>query len=215
MEHSIRIHGPHFALRPIGLEDAALIVELRADTERSRYMHAIDQDLATQVAFLQAYLARPNDYYFVVESRTESKPEGLISLYNIDPVEQRGEAGRWILRPNSLAAVESAWLIYRVAIEQLELREVFCLTLADNQRVVSFHDSCGLRTPRSSPARCANSDVWHDRVEHALTRERWPAVNKRVTSTLLCDVTVVEWDSGVWPTHGCRIGVVLSTISAA
>ncbi len=186
MEHSIRIHGPHFALRPIGLEDAALIVELRADTERSRYMHAIDQDLATQVAFLQAYLARPNDYYFVVESRTECKPEGLISLYNIDPAEQRGEAGRWILRPNSLAAVESAWLIYRVAIEQLELREVFCLTLADNQRVVSFHDSCGLERRGVRPSDVQIQDVWHDRVEHALTRERWPAVNEKLQRLARC-----------------------------
>lgn len=186
MEHSIRIHGPHFALRPIALDDAALIVELRTDTERSRFMHAIAPDVAAQTAFLQAYLARLNDYYFVVESRQAGTPEGLISLYNIDPAEQRGEAGRWILRPNSLAAVESVWLAYRVAIEQLALREVFCLTLADNQRVVSFHESCGLERRGLRPRDVQIHDQWHDRIEHVLTRERWPAVSRKLERLASC-----------------------------
>ena len=176
MGHDIHVSGHAFALRPIRLGDAALVVELRADGDRTRYLNSITQTVAAQEAYLAEYLTRENDYYFVIEDRTTGRAEGLIGLYNVDPPAHRGEAGRWILLPASPAAVESALLIYRVAFERLQLDEVLCLTTTDNTRVISFHDSCGLERRRVRPRDVQIGERWCDRQEHVLTRERWPAV---------------------------------------
>jgi RimJ/RimL family protein N-acetyltransferase len=178
MRHDIRLSGHAFGLRPIELDDAGLIVELRGDAKRTRYLHRVGLDVATQAEYLKRYLEREGDYYFVVErlGGQTNRAEGLISLYDLEPEAGRAQWGRWILRDGSLAAVESAWLIYRVAFEQLELNEVYCRTLSDNTEVLSFHDRAGSARSRRLEAFIEIDGRAHDAVEHALTRERWPQV---------------------------------------
>lgn len=185
MDHDIHIMGHHFALRPVHIGDAALIVELRSDPLRTRYLQPIAIEVAAQEAFLREYLARADDYYFVVEDRQTQRAEGLVGLYGFDG-QGRAEAGRWVLRPASLAAVESAWLVYRVAFERLGLREIVCLTLAENTHVLSFHDSSGLERRGVRPRDVQIGEIWHDRVEHVLTLQRWPAVGEKLSRLAQC-----------------------------
>jgi RimJ/RimL family protein N-acetyltransferase len=84
------------------------------------------------------------------------------------------------LRRGSLAAAESALLIYRAAFDLLNLRTVYCVTVADNQAVLSFHDSCGLQRVELLRARFTLADGVHDGVKHACTREDWPALRARL-----------------------------------
>ncbi|MFL5339445.1 MAG: GNAT family N-acetyltransferase [Gemmataceae bacterium] len=186
MGHDIHLAGHAFALRPIRLSDAALVVELRADADRTRHLNSITQTVTAQEAYLAAYLTRENDYYFVIEDRATGRAEGLIGLYGVDPQAGRGEAGRWILRHGSLAAVESALLIYRVAFERLQLDEVLCLTTTDNTRVVSFHDSCGLERRNVRPRDVQIGERWCDRQEHVLTRQHWPTVAAKLDRLAQC-----------------------------
>src|ERR1700733_7831815 len=124
MRHDLTVEGFAFRLRPIGDRDASLVLELRGDAKRNRFLHPIPPRLDDQLAWLARYYERPGDYYFVVERRDSGAAEGVISIYDIDPLGESGEWGRWILKPGSLAAVESAWLIYRCAFEQLGLQRV-------------------------------------------------------------------------------------------
>jgi RimJ/RimL family protein N-acetyltransferase len=178
MRHDIGLTGHAFALRPIELDDAGLIVELRGDAERTRFLHPIPLDVARQAEFLERYFAREGDYYFVVEriGGEANRPEGLVSIYNLEPDVGRAEWGRWILRDGSLAAVESAWLIYRVAFERLGLNEVYCLTLIDSSEVLSFHDRAGLARARHLEGVVEIDGLPRDAIEHVLTREQWPQV---------------------------------------
>jgi RimJ/RimL family protein N-acetyltransferase len=180
MRHDLILAGPAFRLRPITDADALLVLELRSDTRRNHYLHPIPPHLDEQLAWFARYYERPGDYYFVVERQDSGAAEGVISLYDVAPQGDYGEWGRWILRPGSLAAVESAWLIYRCAFEQLGLKRVFCRTVAENVLVISFHDSCGITAKRLLPGHFNLGGKPADAVEHEVTRETWTAINPRL-----------------------------------
>lgn len=180
MRHNVSMDGPAFRLRPITDADAPLVQELRNDPNLNRYLHASPLRLVDQLAWLGGYYERSRDYYFVVERQESGAAEGVISLYNIDLQDNCGEWGRWILRPGSLAAVESAWLIYRCAFEQLGLERVFCRTVADNAAVVSFHDSCGITAKRLLPGQFNFDGKPRDAVEHQVTRQAWGEIGPRL-----------------------------------
>jgi RimJ/RimL family protein N-acetyltransferase len=180
MRHEITIEGFSFRLRPITNADAAFIIELRTDPEHNRYLHAISNRIDDQEAWLASYYDRTGDYYFVIERLDSGAAEGAISIYNIDPQSNTGEWGRWILKPGSLAAIESALLIYRVAFEAIGLNSVYCLTVADNAKVVSFHDSCGIVQRQMLPQHFEICGQRLDAVEHRVTRTNWPEIAQRL-----------------------------------
>ena len=170
------MEGYAFRLRPITDADAGLVVELRSDPELNRYLHASSNRIEDQLAWLASYYAREGDYYFVIERRSNSMPEGVIALYDIDAAINSGEWGRWILKPGSLAAVESAYLIYRTAFELLGLGSVYCRTVADNGKVVSFHDSCGITDRRLLPQHFELGGRRYDAVEHRVDKTSWISI---------------------------------------
>lgn len=172
--------GLAFRLRPIADADAPLVLELRGNAMRNRHIHAISQIIEDQLAWFARYYERPGDYYFVVERLDTGIPEGVISIYDIDSKAACGEWGRWIVKPGSLAAAESAWLIYRCAFEQLGLGRVYCRTVADNQPVVSFHDSCGITDRRLLPSQFEICGRHVDAVEHQVTRQAWNIIGPRL-----------------------------------
>jgi RimJ/RimL family protein N-acetyltransferase len=181
MRHDIRLAGRVYGLRPVELDDAEFIVALRTcDPQRVRYLHSIPPDTEQQRRWLQSYFERQNDYYFVVENCDSRSRHGLVGIYNIDPVVQTGEWGRWILRPGSFAAVESALLVYEVVFQYLQLRSIYCITIADNLPVVSFHDSCGLTRAAMLPRHFELAGVTYDAVKQVCMRENWPIVRSRL-----------------------------------
>src|ERR1039457_4516855 len=72
--------------------------------------------------------------------------------------------GRWILRRGSLAAAESALLVYTIAFEDLALDRVYCRTVSANRAVVSFHRDGTLDPPPRVARRCRKRAAGlHDR----------------------------------------------------
>lgn len=181
MRHDLHLAGRVYGLRPVELDDAEFIVALRtSDPERVRSLHPIPPDPEQQRRWLRSYFERQNDYYFVVENRDNRDRHGLVGIYNIDPILRAGEWGRWILRAGSFAAVESALLVYRVAFEYLQLRSIYCITVADNLPVVSFHDSCGLARAAFLPRHFELAGVTYDGVKQVCNAENWPIVRSRL-----------------------------------
>jgi RimJ/RimL family protein N-acetyltransferase len=178
MHHNYFLSGAAFGLRPVNNEDAGFIRDLRCDPSLSTFLHATSNSVKDQLDWLSNYYLRPNDYYFIVERLDSCTPEGLISLYEIDLNNpKQGEWGRWILKPGSLAAVESAALIYKFGFEILDLDSVYCRTVAINERVVSFHDSCGILDRRILKNYFQfNFESVEDAVEHRVSKEAWPEI---------------------------------------
>jgi len=75
-----------------------------------------------------------------------------------------------------MAALESAVLIYRVAFDLLGLAMVWARTAVTNEKVVYFHDACGLERHAVSPSFLKLRDGAVDAVEHRITREHWERI---------------------------------------
>ena len=180
MNHNISLVGFSYRLRPVTVHDASLIFNLRTDERRGRFLNPIRGDVFSQVRWLEDYLERPDDYYFVIENSLDGRAEGLISIYDIR--QSVGEWGRWIVETGSSCAIESAMLIYRIAFTELALDSVYCRTLIDNERVVSFHDSCGLTRRRQLDDYVNINGQSHSAMEHELSRENWVVIDKRLSS---------------------------------
>ena len=179
MRHSIHMAGHAFRLRPIELADAPLIISLRSDADRTRYLHGVPLDVAAQEEYLNNYFSRPGDYYFVIQRLPAGGggAEGLIGIYDVDTKLRCGSWGRWIVEPRSSAAIESAWLIYRIGFERLSLDQMYTHTLVENASVLSFHDRAGLIRRRRLDGYYELGGERCDAIEHVLTRDRWPATS--------------------------------------
>jgi RimJ/RimL family protein N-acetyltransferase len=184
VRHSLTIEGPAFRLRPVRIEDAEFIVQLRSDPERCRYLHRTPAGTSAQEKWLNTYFERRGDYYFLVENRATRLPEGTAGIYNAgwsidgstDRLQRDAEWGRWVLRRGSLAALESACLVYRVGFEMLDLDSVYCRTIIENASALAFHDSFGLERGRVLPGYLERDGRRLDAMECRLTRARWMAL---------------------------------------
>ena len=177
MRHDLQLTGHAFRLRPVDETDAEFIVDLR---ERSgKFLHRGARSTNEQLTWLARYFERAGDYYFVVETADRRRREGLVGLYDLDPKNRTAEWGRWVLEPGSNAALESALLIYRCAFIELALEGVRCRTLAENERVVAFHDNCGLeRGP--APIWIEHDGERRPAIVHTLLRDGWPHLMARL-----------------------------------
>ena len=173
--HTLSRRGERFGLRPVADKDSDFLHGLRIDPELSRYIHPTPLDPGAQRAWLAEYYERPNDYYFCVIDEVTGTREGAISLYNVDPRAGTAEMGRWIIRRGSLAAAESALLVYTIGFEDLALDRVYNRTVSANQAVISFHRSCGLRI--TDEARWVTlAGVTYRMTEQSVDRADWPEV---------------------------------------
>ena len=178
MRHDVALEGFAFRLRPVEVGDAAGIVELRRDPDRSRFIHETPPSVEAQVRWLEDYFGRDGDYYWAVERLSDGRTEGFLGLYDVDG--DRAEWGRWVLRPGSLAAAESAWLVHEAGFGRLGLDTLITRTLADNQPVVSFHARYGAETVGTLPGYARIGDVVHDAVEACMTRAQWATAGPRL-----------------------------------
>ena len=171
MRHDLLLEGPAFRLRPVESRDAGTILDLRGDPARSRYINATTPSVEAQLEWLAAYFERSGDYYWAVERRDDGAVEGFVGVYDVTG--DSAEWGRWVLRPGSLAAPESAWLVHEAGFGLLRLRSLVSRTLAENRPVVEFHSRYGAEVVRTIPGYACIGDATHDAVEARVTAELW------------------------------------------
>jgi RimJ/RimL family protein N-acetyltransferase len=184
MRHDARLTCVRYRVRPVTLEDAAFIVELRSDPQLNRFLHEISPRVEDQVAWIRRYLERPNDYYFIVEEASSGESQGTIGLYDVAEDASGAEWGRWILKRGSMAAVESAWLIYELAFAKLGLASVSCRTLVDNGQVVSFHENFGARRVGLLEQYFLVRGERKSAIEHRITSTEWRELRAKHYATL-------------------------------
>jgi RimJ/RimL family protein N-acetyltransferase len=185
MRHNFEIKGVRFRLRPVAISDVNFILELRCNPVLSKFLHKTSSDIQLQINWIEEYFNRAGDYYFIVEDIINFSQVGLIALYDIDESRENGEWGRWIIKPESFAAIECAWLIYEFAFEELMKKKVCCRTVALNEPVVSFHDSCGIASKKvlKSYFQIGGKEV--DAIEHSLTSAEWRLIGPRIKNTAI------------------------------
>jgi RimJ/RimL family protein N-acetyltransferase len=180
MRHDIALAGIGVELRPVEMSDAEAIVRLRSETAHTKYLHAVSPDVSLQREWLGRYFEREGDWYFKVVRKRDGSTEGFVGIYDWRSEGERATAewGRWVLREGSLAATESALLLYRVAFHRLGLHATYCRTVAQNSQVVSFHDRCGASGRREVERVFELRGKWYSAVEHTFDRSCLEAIER-------------------------------------
>lgn len=184
MRHDIRLTCVRYRLRPVTLGDAAFIVALRTDPLLGRYLHETSSRVEDQVAWLERYFERPDDYYFIVEDAKSGEPHGAIGINEIAKHNAGAQWGRWVLKRASMAAVESVWLICEVGFSKLQLASISSRTLVENPRVISFHDSFGATRVGVLEGHFMVRGEAKSAMEHRITAAEWPVLRARHYSTI-------------------------------
>lgn len=153
-----RIAGHHLAFRNAEVADAAFIVALRTDPEKSKYLSATSPDVARQVAWLENYAADNSQIYFIICERS-GPPIGTVRIYDC-----HGDSfcwGSWILADGvgASASIESVLIIYHFAL-QLGFRASHFEVRPENRSVLRFHERFGATRVQES------GDSIHYRIEH-------------------------------------------------
>lgn len=170
-----KLIGINYILRPVSIEDAQFIIDTRLeDAERNKYINKISSSVLDQENWINSYLVKENDFYFVVKNKHTGKDEGLIGLYDAD--ENTAEWGRWVIRKGSLAALESVYLLFKFAFETLGLNTVYCRTISENRSVVSFHDSIHEIRRRVIPNFFEANKQQFDAVEHFVSKQHFKEI---------------------------------------
>ena len=172
------IQGQHAWLRPLAENDATFLFELRNDAELTRFVNDGPRTLEQQQGWMRSYFGRDNDLNYVVISQSSGTPVGTVALYDIDGADRHAEQGRWLVRQDSLAAVEADFLLNRHAFETFGLHLVHFSVCALNAKVLRYHIRCGARWIKSAPAYFQKQGVPYDSELFELSREAFQQVKK-------------------------------------
>ncbi len=162
------MQGKTLSFRNATVHDAAVILALRTDAEKSRYLSPVSGELAAQVAWLQRYAQQDDQAYSVIEH--QNQPIGTVRLY--DAQAHSFCRGSWVLSGNrpSHAAMESALMVYAYAVDHLGFATAHFDVRKGNKRVWRFHERFGA-------VKTAETDIDHfyqmDNQAIATARKRY------------------------------------------
>jgi len=141
LRKAAQVQGKTLRFRDARVDDAAFILSLRTDAEKSRYLSAVSGELSDQQAWLQRYAQADDQAYFIIEFQDE--PIGTVRLY--DPQGDSFCWGSWILKASrpSHAAMESALMVYAYALDHLGFAGAHFDVRKGNERVWQFHERFG------------------------------------------------------------------------
>ena len=197
MNHSIVAEGYGIRIRPVRVDDAGFIVWLRNLEHAKGMVGDTDMDISSQEKWLKTYLKRNGDYYFVIET-TCGIPVGTFGFYNL--TEECAEIGRWIVWPESSAAVPSILMGIDVATQRLCVHTLELKVVTTNERAIKIYRWIGFRETRiESAAQIINGnsvDMMHMEMEE----EEWEIGRKRLMPVaLMLEVQVRKWEQSSMP----------------
>lgn len=143
LRKAARLVGKTLIFRNATIDDAAFILSLRTDAEKSRYLSAVSGELAAQQDWLARYAQKDDQAYFIIEY--QGAPIGTVRLY--DPQGESFCWGSWILHSSrpSQAAMESALMVYAYAVDHLGFTAAHFDVRKGNERVWQFHERFGAK----------------------------------------------------------------------
>ena len=143
------LEGRYVSLRTAEESDAEFILSLRLDPKLSRFLKKTDPNVEKQRDWIRSKIAQEGDYHMIVEDTGKGEPVGVIAIYDIrDGV---FEIGRWIIEPGKpvSVAIESFYLAYRLAFDELGLQVTESKVRLDNRTVLEFHQRYGAELMKS------------------------------------------------------------------
>lgn len=136
------LSGKFVNLREVTVEDAAFILDLRTDPQKAKFIHATEGGLVAQEEYIRHYLAKEDEWYFIVESKVH-EPLGTLRIYDVQP--PRFTDGSWLMKDGAepQESLEGHWLLMRYAFEVLGFDEDLFDVRKGNANVIRYHKMRG------------------------------------------------------------------------
>ena len=159
-------------LRPVSIDDAEFILELRNMPHVKGKMGDLKISLDEEEAWLKDNIKNPYDYFFIVESVSAVRL-GTISVYNIDFEHHTAEIGRLVMAPGVCSVLPASILRNDFAFYTLELDTLTACVVSTNKTVLSYNEKLGAEITHIARNEriIASSPV--DMVYLKLTKETW------------------------------------------
>jgi len=88
-----KLIGKNINFRSVTVDDAEFILSLRLNPTLNKYLGTTSALLSDQQNWINAQISRPDDYYFMVESK-DGKRLGTCGIYDVK--KETFGCGRWI-----------------------------------------------------------------------------------------------------------------------
>ena len=145
MNHSVVLTNADRILRPVSVADAEFIVYLRNLPHVKGRINDTSIDIEKQRQWILQYLARPNEWYWVVESLNQ-RPLGTTSLYHFDAEKNQIEIGRWaMIKDHGINMIASRIQVIDFAFDIVGVDRIVCDVASYNKPVLRYHRLLGER----------------------------------------------------------------------
>jgi RimJ/RimL family protein N-acetyltransferase len=139
------ILGEHSYYRPVQIEDAQFILDLRSDPKLNKYISATPPLLEDQEEWIKRYFERNlkgKDYYFIACDLTGT-PSGTVRVYDVQDKEATG--GSWVVKPNSSIGLSlESFLVPMYMTFEILGKDIMNIDVRmENKRVLRWHEMCG------------------------------------------------------------------------
>jgi RimJ/RimL family protein N-acetyltransferase len=192
MRHNLYAEGFNVRLRPVQMDDAAFIVWLRNQDYVKGKVGDSALDVASQQKWLEDYLKREGDYYFILET-TSGIPLGTNGLYDIS--EGAAEWGRIIIRSDVSAAVPCCILTYDLAFQELGLQQLLARCVSTNLAVHSLSRKLGFRQTETKKSCQIIGGKSVDMIHFLLKADDWLQSRERVMPLAnFAETKIKDWE---------------------
>lgn len=140
------LESARLRLRPPVMADCETIVRWRNDPRVRTYFPQEERlTVAAQRRYLDAYLARDDDLYMVIETRQSRRAVGTIALYHLEPTQ--AELGRLLIGEQEFLGQgmmrEAVERVLEHAFIDLRLERVYLETFRENEPAYRLYVAAG------------------------------------------------------------------------
>jgi len=177
MRHSVILEGWNCRLRPVELDDAEFIVNLRNSAFAKGFINKTDLSVEKQREWISRYYERSGDYYWIVENVESGRAVGTDSVYDI--IDGECMPGRWVMLPDAEVSLPAlAYLIFEFVFEKLALNRALMDVVSSNKKVVRYHNMIGAQKLEECPERYRGQQSPFEFIWYEFNRDSWSNFKK-------------------------------------
>lgn len=174
-----KISGKTVRLRCIEERDAEITYAMRADPEKSKYIHATQGTVEDQRDYIRRIREKPGDFLFVIEDY-DGNVIGMKGLYLYNPLERWIVSGQFVGCGSQIQNMEALYLSFDFAFRELRVDKIFMSVLENNTGMYEIQQKFGAEVFRkrySEEFKC-------DSIDSVLTEKAYQQVRPQIKALI-------------------------------
>lgn len=141
-KQNIVLEGYGVRLRPVTVDDAGFILELRNMPHAQGKIGELNITEEEERRWLEKNILNPYDYFFIIETQAKVKL-GSIGVYDIDFSLKTAEVGRVVTIPGSHKYIPARTMLNDFCFNDLSLDVIKSYVVSTNTRIINYNKQFG------------------------------------------------------------------------